>query len=103
GRAVEFPVVLLPETAIQNKLGAKTTYTVLAVRKDGPYLKALEALLTEVKGPGGEMGREIPTVLPDDKRYTQLIGGLDDLLQRAFGLEVGVEETVAVEVPGLAP
>src|SRR5262245_55597842 len=42
GKAVEFPIVLLPETAIRNTKGSLTTYYVLGVRKDGPYMKAVE-------------------------------------------------------------
>jgi hypothetical protein len=100
GKSVDFPILLLPETAIQNKSGGKVTYYALAVRKNGPYLKAVEALVTELKGPGAEAFREIPGVVGDDKRYRQLIGALDDLVKRALDVKLGPEEAIAVELPG---
>lgn len=102
GASVQFPVILLPETAIQNTSGGKTTYYVLAVHKGGPYATSIGPLLAELKDKGVAMMREIPTVVGDDKRYKELIGGLDGLLKRAFDLKPTPEETVAVEVPGLA-
>jgi hypothetical protein len=102
GVAVQFPVILLPETAIQNTSAGKLTYYVLAVSKDGPYVKEIERLLGSLKDTGAANIREISAAVGDDKRYTELMGGVEGLLKRAFDLKPAPEETIAIEMPGLA-
>lgn len=102
GRAVVFPAVLLPATAIQAMSGGQTTYFALAVKKDSQYLQALAARVTALREQGLAAVRQARAETANDKRFRELVKEADDLVQRALDEKVIPAEAVAVEVPGLA-
>jgi hypothetical protein len=102
GRAVVFPGVLLPGTAIQATNAGETTYFALAVKKDALYLQAVGARVTALRERGLEAARQARHETANDKRFRELIKEADDLVQAALDEKVLPTEAIAVEVPGLA-
>lgn len=107
GRAVDFPAVLLPPTAIQTTSKGQIRYFVLAVKKDSAYFHGLAEVARELREVGLPKARELQAVTRDDAKYRAQMKEVDEILSRAIGdkvarlTQVPPEEAIVVEVAGM--
>lgn len=108
GRAVEFPAVLLPATAVQTTSAGKVRYFVLAVKKDSEYMRGLAAEAEKLRGPILEKAQQLPDLVGSDDKYRALFKEVDGALTAALGTEklsrtadVSPDEAIVVEVSGM--